>query len=249
MAAKVRIYVLCFDDASEKQARRMAAPYEWARVTRISSTKYFENVMFFHTLREMEDEWKHMDFVGTLSYSCEGKGVLLARVDACVRSLKPGQVDVVAFLGADYPMLPHSEFVHPGFGEVWTKLWSALRVPPHVSHGLKHAFYCNYWIAHPTWLSRFMAFQCRVKAVLEEDPGLQALVWADAGYMRFKHGHAADVMSLFERPFYTFHPFLLERVAPLFFHITGARVHMCYVLQYDNHTGNTRTCPEAIGVL
>lgn len=248
--ANVRIYILCFDDTSENKAHQMATTYDWARVMRIPSTKYFENVVFFETLHNVHDDWKDMDFVGTLSYSCEKKGVLLQRVDECIRSLQPEQIDVVAFLGGEYPMLPHSEYIHPGFGKVWTKMWSALHVTPHISNNIQKGFYCNYWMAKPTWLVRFMRFQCRVKTVLEEDKDIQPFVCADSGYMRYKQDiNMSNIWSIFQQPFYTFHPFLLERVAPLFFKITGARVHVFDVLKYNNRTGVVLTCPEVIGAL
>ena len=70
----ILIYVLCYNDKTEKQANDEFSQYEWAKVYRIKEQNHlFEGVMFRNELMDMYDEWKDKDFVGTIAYSIFSK--------------------------------------------------------------------------------------------------------------------------------------------------------------------------------
>jgi hypothetical protein len=68
---KILIYILCYDDSSEKKAIAIFSQFDWARIYRIPEEVQdhtFEGVMYRSELMKMYDEWKDVDFVGTASY-------------------------------------------------------------------------------------------------------------------------------------------------------------------------------------
>ena len=70
----ILIYVLCYNDETEKQATDEFSQYEWAKVYRIKEQTYlFESIMFRNELMDMYDEWKDKDYIGTISYSIFSK--------------------------------------------------------------------------------------------------------------------------------------------------------------------------------
>jgi hypothetical protein len=70
MNSKILIYVLCYDDASEELSKQYFQGYTWARIYRIKNQSHlFEGVMYQSELLELYEEWKYVDYVGTISNS------------------------------------------------------------------------------------------------------------------------------------------------------------------------------------
>lgn len=220
----VVVYVLCFDDESEGLARASFGSEAWARILRIETTLWLENIVFERLLEEHRDEWKGAEYVGTISYKANEKMGAWSMEDA-YRRAKGQDADVIA-LKTHFgdSMLPTAEHHHPGFCGLWFDWLAELRISGSVAtmSGAGSPFYCNYWLAKPEWMDRYIAFFRRAQEALIRTPHLQDRLWADSRY----GGRMPEDrrMEVFGRAYYPFHTFLLERLPNLFFHMEGALV-------------------------
>ena len=220
---KLVVYVLCYDDTSEAAAKDEFEKHEWARVVRLPDDrrtgKYMEGAAFLGTLQSRKAEWHDADLVGTMSWKASLKIDVNAVADACRRC---AGADVVTFLPST-DMLLRSVLHHPRFLEVWVPLLSHLGYSaPDIVHSDMPAFYCNYWMATPAWMDRFMAFYARVHRALEDLPCIQDALWSHAGYPT--HLTRERCIQVYGRPYIPYHPFVCERVPCFFFWKEGASI-------------------------
>ncbi len=75
-------------------------------------------------------------------------------------------------------------------------------------------FFCNYWIAKPAMMTKFVTFLRHAIDMLEHDSVLFNLMQADSRYIE---GDTAVAYRAFGTPFYQYHPFICERLAVFFF--------------------------------
>lgn len=208
---------MCFDDASEAAACQEFAQYDWATVTRLPEdpdlNKYMEGAAYLRTLRDNRSKWQDADLVGTLSYNAASKiDVSLLRM-MCKE--KQG-ADVVALLPSTEPLLLNSLQGHPRFLEVWVPLLLHLGyAASDVVHSHMPAFFCNYWLATPAWMDKFLVFYSSVRDALEDLPNIQEALWSDSGYRRTLSAEKCE--QLYGRPYFPYHPFVCERLACFFF--------------------------------
>ena len=224
---KLAVYVLCFDDESEAAASEAFAPYEWAIVTRLPDDdpalgKYMEGYAYLRTLRDNRAEWRDADLVGVLSW----RASLKIHVDLLAKACEDSRgADVVAFMPSSDNMLEQAARHHPRFLQVWVPLLL------HLGHDARAivrddmpTFFCNYWLASPGWMDRFLDFYAAVRTALEELPSIQDALWSDPGYVSGLSGERC--MRVYGRPYIPYHPFVCERLPCFFFHNEGARISM-----------------------
>ena len=209
------MYVLCYDDASEEAASRGFARYDWATVTRLPDDpglqRYMEGAAYLKTLHDNRAEWQDADLVGVLSYKAPSK----IDVDVLRKVCEDTRgADVVALLPSIENMLAQAARGHPRFMEVWVPLLLSLgyEASDAVSNEIP-AFYCNYWLATPTWMTKFLAFYGTVRHALDTLPGIQDALWSDAGYANTPE----RCMHVYGQPYIPHHPFVCERLACFYF--------------------------------
>lgn len=225
MAPTFLIYILCYDDASQKKAIKRFGNQPWARILFIASTPYLESIAYLHYLPALRHEWEHVDYVGTLSYKAPEKIKIptTAQLEKHVQNSYP---DVIPFFPRPGTvLLEQGSKHHPLFVPLWIRLLLQLNVPPHLATAREvPVFFCNYWVATPTWMKRYIAFAQRAKHVMDTDPNMQADLWSDAEYAS-NNLSMERLLKVFQRPYYTHHPFVLERLPCMFFWLTNAFVH------------------------
>lgn len=215
---------------------------------RIPPTPYMESYAF-RCLADKEGEWSgegEDDYVGMVTYSILAKLTKFmkseeGRVDIDwfgVRDhAKKKEVDVLGIFGVEFrkshkdvSVLQGAVFQH---GVAFYRAWCALLTTMGFVRGeaevedfctIRYAFMCNWWIAKPGWMKRYIAdvFD-RVDAIIRASVSVARLVDRDAYYGSGK----MDVIELekcFGKPYYTLRPFLLERLATLYFHTQKAKV-------------------------
>ena len=210
---KIIIYVLCFNDTSETKARRDFGMYTWARILRIETTMWLENIMYESWLMAHEAEWAACDFVGTIAYSIFSK-VSKFSINSLMQLIQKS--DIFAFMKRSGNLIENANGPH--FRTLWIDMLTRLgyteaeAVDPTVE-----PFYCNYWIARPAIMREYCAFYQRALRALEASE-LQAELWSDTGYANSNYSNADWCRRTFGVPHYTHHVFLMERLPCIFAH-------------------------------
>jgi len=222
---KLVLYVLCYDDASEEGARERFGKHPWATILRLHddprASKFMEGAAYLGALKERRQEWEHADYVGTVAWRATDKIRILDDLDAHLERAKPA--DVVAFLPSCESLVRMAVSCHPRFLEIWTPLLQHMGYDAQdtLRHDMPN-FCCNYWVASPDWLARFMDFYEQAVERLETLPSIQEALWSDAFYTT-KLG-TERCLEIYKKPYIPYHPFVSERLACFFFWREEARV-------------------------
>ncbi|NBU16993.1 MAG: hypothetical protein EBS48_08270 [Actinobacteria bacterium] len=194
---------------------------------RIPNTVYRESVMYTDVLAQRRDEWKDVDYVGTLSWKALDKIGDVDIQDAVDAACRYGSraPDVCAFFTAPCQnLLAHAKGCHPRFLEIWVPLLQALGYDDRriMDPGVP-CFYGNYWAATPAWMDKYIEFFVRAKDVLDVGPSWQDALWSDSCY---HPGYSTrQVHGL---PHLPYHSLVGERLPCFFFWAEGARVMLCH---------------------
>jgi hypothetical protein len=219
-ASRNLIYVLCPNTAAVEKAREVYADKKWARIIWIPSTFYLESVAYFHTLASRTLEWQHADYVGCIGWSAYDKLNSLDLDDVIAQS--PNNADVVAFMFRGDHLVATADKWHPNFSKIWIPTLESMgyKIEDIVSTEIP-SFYCNYWAARPSHMAAYIAFFQKFKVQLENLYDIQGCVWSDSLYK----DRGTDIaklndeqcMTIWGVPFYTYHPFVCERLPCFFF--------------------------------
>lgn len=223
---RVVVYVLAYDAASEAEARARFGSCEWARVVRLPDesphTKYMEGAAFLSVLPARRDEWKDADFVGTLSWKAHQKIGVPDFAELCA---EVRHADVVALLPSTEHALMQAVRCHPRFLEVWVPLLQKMGYAAKDVVSIRlPSMYCNYWLAKPAWMDRFLSFYARAVHLLETDEELQEPVWDSACYNTALPPER--VRQIYGKAHVTYHPFVGERLISAFCHLEHAALAM-----------------------
>lgn len=219
---KVLVYILCYNDETHTVAQQEYGFEPWARVLLIHSTPYMENVMFTEYFPNLEHEWRDADYVGTLSWKARTK--IKFDMPAIIEELALLQPDVFALNPGKKQTLMKQPRIHPKFKELWIAVLNRFGVSKDIATSKQIVpFYCNYWLAKPEYLRAYMQFNQRVVHMLETDAELQNDLWSDAKYKTKLPKER--VQQVFNRPYFTYHPFICERLCCFFFWYIGCFVH------------------------
>lgn len=210
----ILIYLIYHDDASYKIVEKYKN-YNYIKLFYNESTKYFESNIFKY-LNENKQEWTNKDYVGILTYSFErhikfSMDTIYAKL---VQMLLKSDVNLIIFY-RDHLYLP------PKFhGKIETILNYTLptfgfQIP--IDYNIVPAFYRNYWITNPKWMTMYLDFVLKYIDCLENvnDKHLQEMLYTDSKYDGpLCKSRLVQIMGV---PYYTHHCFLTERLPCLFF--------------------------------
>lgn len=220
---KVVVYVLCYDDATEEIAEELAAQVAGLVAVRLGPNKYLEGQMYLDVLEQRADEWRDVDYVGTISWKAPAKIRIPDFGDACAKA-KAASADVVALLPFPEALLSQAVGSHgPAFLDILERVLIGLgynaQDPRDPTVPL---FVCNYWLATPAWMSKYCEFYKRAAGIMDTDPELQDLLWSHAKY----DGTLSEevCLEIFGTPYIPFHPFIAERLPCFFFAREGANI-------------------------
>lgn len=224
---RIVVYVLAYDAASEQEAQARFGGHEWARVVRLpddsAQNKYMEGAAFLSVLPARRAEWQDADFVGTLSWKAHQKIGIPGRFDKLCADVQTA--DVVALLPSTEHMLMQAVRCHPRFLEVWVPLLQKMGYAASDVVSIRlPSMYCNYWLAKPAWMDKFLSFYARAVHLLETDEELQEPVWDSACYNTALPPER--VLKVYGKAQVTYHPFVSERLISAFCHLEQAAVAM-----------------------
>lgn len=221
------LYIVCHDNYSKGYCSFHYGQIPYAKIHRIPTTQYFETHMFLCALDERREEWEKTDYVGMITWRAKQK-LPLPNFDEAIFAAKEANADVIAFYKPtceqQQDLIGWGEKCHPHFRFLWCHLCNQLGYNPsaYVDPSIP-VFYCNYWMAKPAWMDKYMEHIKKAKHILEtfdtEDGEFQRLLHCNSGF--------SVKVPRPGIPYVTYHCFLLERLPCLFFWTNGAKVHYC----------------------
>lgn len=220
------LYVFCYDQPSRAQAEKMTMRL-WggtAKTVTLEGDRYFESQIWRQQWRQMmkNDNWHKHDYVGMISYKYEQK-TGNDMTDIYKASKEQCEHDVIAFYDYDNDLLAHACHVHGNrFRSIWQQLLSPFFSDADINRRDLPAFYCNYWMAKPEWLSRYAAWAQSVMESIDDRHELNTLMFDDSKYCG--RMPKDQLMRVCGKQHYTFHPFMFERLPCIYFYLSEASI-------------------------
>jgi len=231
---KVCVFVLYHDDESLRfiQGNYSRYLHRWMFPLKIPSTRYMESIVFLEELDrpEIKEQWVDVDLVGCIGWRWKKKHVperflnelMNLILEAPSSALQSSDV-LLHFLPLCGNILrPHS---HPHMESILQHLFPDPEIKPEeISF-----FSCNYWMTSPALMTRYIQFLREIRTKMETDPVLETMLMENALYQ----GKLSPdrLRQLMDRPYYTHHCFVMERMPCIFFHqehITPRLCHSCH---------------------
>lgn len=248
LKGKLVLYIVCHDDASEREAREVEAELSSDRCTciiaRISGkTRFFENEVWHRVLGDFT-AWSEAAYVGMLAYSCRRKvpvdQVRSALSKAAFRDPGVGP-DVLAMYNLDlhsygkrHVISAATQYHGPGFETAWHALLYKLGFGEQTVDRVENSmpgFYCNYWMAKPYFMHVYLAYVTRAMQMITSEPELASLFNQNA---RYYCGSLTpkQLVEVCGQPYYTMHPFVLERLPSFIFTYMEADIERSTAVSY-----------------
>lgn len=216
------IYIMYHDDKSYKTAQ-LFEKYEWAQLQKLGNSIFFENA-FFPILNDKMSEWENKQYVGLVSYNIVKKQNLKHFPLRKMIEESDG-ADVIAFFkysGTD--LISQATYFHPKFLDIWLDLLTKLGFKMKDIMSDKIPMYpCNCWIAKPKWMKLYIDFIMKAMDLMETDEHMKKMLYSDSGYR--SNLSKGQLVSISGKPYYTHHPFILERLSCFFFWVNDAKVY------------------------
>ena len=216
------IYVIYHDDESLKTAS-IFLKYKWARLIKIESTKYFEGIIFIY-LDNNRDEWINKKFVGFLTYNSYKK---INIFDIEQLANKYSSYDVISLNNYfNEPLLIHTEKYHPNFINIWEQILLLLgyKINDILSLEIPY-YYNNYWMAKSEWINKYIIFYKKVIDIMENNILIRNMLYQNSKYDGKLLKHPEILIKICGRPYYTYHPFIFERLVCFFFWVEKATLY------------------------
>lgn len=209
---------VCFhdDDNSVLSTQNVLYKYPWMIPFKLSSTKYFESEFFDRI--EIDE---HAKYIGMITYSILWKPRIFKM--NLKNILENSHADVIAFNHLPNDTLRKTDKDHPIFTRIWCRLIKKL-FPDFEGDPLDDSvkmFYNNYWVAKPNLFRRYQEVLKKAMVFLEEDPK----VYEDAHYKSGKLS-STQLEKINGKGYYTYHPFVIERLPCFFFWYINAEVSL-----------------------
>lgn len=197
--------------------------YVRGRVLKLPQNKFFESFAITSMFPDLveRDQWLKYDWVGTVAWKVPVKflgGFSFGPFNISdILASAPVGTDVIGLAGAKgaRSVLANTKDQRH-FWKVWSGLLTAFnRYTPHqISTAGMKPFYCNYWLARPEHVLKLIGFTKRVQFLLDNLTSIQGALWSKHDYFP----NAKLTQKVFGLDYYTYHPFILERITPFFFH-------------------------------
>jgi len=219
-----QVYCVYHDsELSKKVTDVILNVYEWMIPYKLNSTKYFENEIILNMQIDMTKK-----YVGQITYNfAYSKYDIFTHIDLN-KLLDSVNTDIVTLYHNPHEKIRDiHKSINPKFIDIWTRL--LIKMLPNdidvLSDSIK-LFYCNFWVAKPEIMKEYQDFLKKAIELLEEDPD----VYDDAGYTSPTVITKERLVEISGKPYYTFHPFILERLPCVFFWYKGYSMHHANII-------------------
>lgn len=226
------LYIICHDEQSKTEADALVrSHYPYGKTVLVEPSPYFESAVFDY-LGKNYDEWINRDWVGIITYSFHKKTG--QQIDILKSIQENESSDVITYRNMRYYKVNCKKFLTHIEGETYSHGPYLFLTIYHTMKRLGYtekqimdknppSFFCNWWVAKSIWMQRYIKFIAKFKRVVEADQQLQEYLNENSYYP----GNLSEdkLISLTGKPYYTFHPFVFERLPSHFFSIEGAKIH------------------------
>lgn len=234
---KVCVFVMYHDDASRHFIEANYGRYldRWMFPLKIPSTRYMESIVFLEELDrpEVKERWATADLVGCIGWRWKKKEVpehalnelmdaLLESPPSALKEEDGGRILIHFLRLCGSIFRPH---YHPRMEEIVYRLVRDLPEEQLAAVAEIPFFPCNYWMTSPGLMTRYMAFLREARTAMETDPVLVEMLMEDAQY---QGSLSRDrLLELMDRPYYTYHCFVMERLCCVFFWKEKISLRLC----------------------
>lgn len=215
---KLIIFILSYNEETYNYANEKYKNFWWAKIIKIDTTIYFESIMFDKWLLDNYQEWICYNYIGFLSWKFESK-IQFPNIDLISTILNnDNSYELIPLFIANPDGIFKNITVHKYMYDILQRLFIKLEFQDdYVIKTERIGFYCNYWIARKDVLIKYISFFKRCCQIINEDNIIQTYLWTNSFY---KDGllNENQLINIFNKPYYCYHPFLYERL-PIFFFI------------------------------
>ena len=169
-----------------------------------------------------KDEWINKKFVGCISYKFPEKCPRI-NIEQIIKEQENKDIDVIG-LYTPHATFKWGEYVQPGCITILAQIIKIINDTDIESFLNKKPFYCNYWICRPQILLKYIYFIDEIIEKIEMNPSICDLLYNNSGYSGTIN--VDKQYRLFGKPFYTWHPFIMERLLPLFCHMNNYKIYL-----------------------
>lgn len=219
---KILVYILAHNEETFAKATEEYGKHEWAKPILIPQTIWLESVMYVSYLQDHKEEWQDMDYVGAIAWGASTKQPLVHRMhDICVEAHNK-DTDVIALMYRGDPLVQTAERWHPGFTSCWLAAWRSIGYMNDdlLLHPSIKSFYCNYWLARPSFMADFCKLMAYFDLRVQTDSTVKDILWRDSDYeTRGENVAKMPVeakMRLWGVPYYPQIVFVAERMICLY---------------------------------
>ena len=184
-----------------------------------ATTKYMENHFYITWLAENKHLWQDKRYVGVVSWKFNQK------IHVPDLSNYDGDEDFVGFYMKQANLMNHTSMWIPHFPTLWPAIMQRMgyELNDIMSPNIPYFVY-NYWMCKPDWMVRYIEYLDKIMQLMETWPDIQERLYSEAIFEIPPHMNHDRLMKIFQRPYYTHHCFVLERVSPFFFWVEGAEM-------------------------
>ena len=89
-------------------------------------------------------------------------------------------------------------------------------------------FFSNWWLAKPNVMAKYVKFFNTCQKLVTTHPQISSYIQNDSFYLGYAHKQTIKpdrLMEIFGQEYYCLHPFLFERIPPIFVHVMGYKVY------------------------
>lgn len=220
------IYILFYNNESKKLALSDFEQIKYTHLHFVKSSEILENIMYLQDLQTLQMEWINKKYVGCLSYRILRKHPYCRNILKNIDNIISLQYDVISITTLRMKFIRHATMCHPLFLKIWIKLLTILGYSIDQikkDDDLTNIIVCNSWLATPEWMQRYITFIRRAIHVMNTNSELKRLLYQNSYYQGTMSKER--LLQIFGKPYYTYHPFILERLPTFFFVRSGARIY------------------------
>ena len=176
-----------------------------------------------------KSDWLDSSYYGVVSHKFYKK--IHKSSDFVLRKMEQDgyNAEVYSFFNSNpkVNVVNQAEMWHKGFVDIYNVINSRMGwgLDFSDSNMLMDPIFSNHWIAKREVFDDYCKnFLIPVTDLMDKSKLLKELCFADSGYISREKASPERCMSVFGRPYYTFHPFILERLFPVFCYIRQTKV-------------------------
>ena len=240
----ILLYIVYHDDESEVKAKQTAQRIMHAEPSvepytiRVSNeSPYFESQVFAKMNLEFHDSFK---WIGVVTHNFDSKNAHNPiNIEKQVGHGEANGADVISLLNIDFekPRVGRSvSFVESAAMQHGPFLWMVIHYLFKMQ-GYKEedftnkdiqGFFSNWWLAKPAVMAKYVKFVKQCQHIVSVNPLVSRYIKEDGYYLGHAHKKSINderLQKIFGCTHYTLHPFVFERLPPIFCHVIGCKLY------------------------